>query len=69
MYGWFLASVADSMEVMPGAEFNAAFLAATRLTEGQPTFDAEGQPCGAMGADEAQARTRDVHFAVGCHAL
>lgn len=34
VYPWFLATVAESLGVIPGAEFRAAFLAAARLSAG-----------------------------------
>lgn len=65
VYPWFLATVAESLEVTPGAEFQAAFLAASALSEGQvlvsngadnPT--GKRQVLGYMSEADAVARTK-----------
>eukprot|EP01043_Picozoa_sp_COSAG02_P065764 COSAG02_NODE_10022_length_2046_cov_2.352337_2_plen_357_part_00 len=38
VYPWFLATVAESLDVVPGAEFRAAFLAASRLSMGDVLY-------------------------------
>jgi hypothetical protein len=60
LYSWFLASVADKLEVMPGAEFAAGFTAAAKLSEGAALFrDPTAASTGAAAAP-APATTLEV---------
>jgi pheromone shutdown protein TraB len=65
VYPWFLATVAESLEVVPGAEFRAGFLAAAALSEGQVLYgqDPETQErklLGYMNEADAIERTRET---------
>ncbi len=65
VYPWFLATVAESLDVVPGAEFRSAFLAASRLSMGDVLYSYhpdthERKFMGYMSEADAIDRTRQA---------